>query len=323
MSNPNVGQLVAATWTRMVTDAPEDNIFRDRWLFNEFTTKNGGIRKVTGGTPIGISIEYATNPTFRSYNDTEVIDVQKADVFDEAQYEWKEHSGSVTYSVKQEWLSSGDAAKFDLIGGLVENALNSHKDDISDSMYGDGTGNLSKDINGLQNLIPDNPATGTRGAINAATFSFWRSNQASGAQTTNDFDNLRARMRSMYNTCSDGVASKHPKVGVTTQTVFEGYESLLIPGERFSDKKEGDAGFPNEVLKFKGMRLSFDASCPSARMYFLNPEYIFLMVAKEIWMKLGKELEPVNQNIRVRKVHSLLQFVVKQPRRLGVLTSIS
>lgn len=319
MANPNVGQVVAATWERLVTDKPEDQIFGDRWLFDNMTTSNGGIRKVKGGSPIEITLEYTTNTTFRSYNDQEVLDVQKIDVFDAAQYEWKEHSGTITYSVMQEWKSSGEGAKFDLIGSLVENGIQCHKDNISEAMFGDGTGNSSKNINGLRNLVPSNPATGTVGSINRATFTFWRSNAIDATKTTTQFDNLRAKMRTLYNDCSRGVATEHPTFGVTEQTTFEGYESLLIPGERFTDKSSGDGGFKNEVLKFKGMRLSYDDDCPTGFLWMLNPKHLFLMVASDVWMKLGKELEPINQNIRVRKVHSILQFVTKQPRRLGCL----
>lgn len=250
----------------------------------------------------------------------EVLDVQRIDVFDSAQYEWKEHAGTITYSVIQEWKSSGEGAKFDLIGSLVENGIKSHKDDINEAMFADGTGNSSKDIHGLKLLVPATN-TNTVGAINRNTFTFWRNQAATSSGSS--YSLLRGSMRTMYNNCSLGVAAEHPTVGVTTQTVFEAYEGLLTANERFTDKSSGEGAFKNEVLKFKGMQLSFDEECLAGAMYFLNPKYIYLMVASDVFMKLGKELEPVNQNIRVRKVHSILNFVVSQSRRLGIISSIT
>ena len=65
-------------------------------------------------------------------------------------------------------------------------------------------------------------------------------------------------MRSVYNQCSNGVAGDHPTFGVTTRTVFEAFEGLLLATERFTSKGEADGGFKNEVLKFKGCKLAYD-----------------------------------------------------------------
>jgi hypothetical protein len=325
MPGVNISQVLAAAWPKVVTDSPEDQIFADRWLFQEFTTKNGGLKKIAGGPQIEATIEVGTNTTFRSYSDLEALDVARIDVFDAARYDWREHSGTITYSVLQDFKAGGDTSKFDLIAGLVENAKNSHKNDISRAMYANGTGNGGKDLHGLQLLVPDNPAIGTVGQINAATFTFWRSQQALGTMTATPFDNLRARMRTMYNTCSFGISGEHPQTLVTTQTVFEGYESLLVANERNVSKRgeHADAGYKNEVLKFKGANISYDPDAPAGRMYFLNPKFLKLWVSKNHFMKLGKELEPVNQNLRVRKVHTIIQMGAVQRRRLGVLTVIT
>lgn len=321
MANPNVGQIVATSWHRVVTDKPEDQVFGDRWLFDQFTTANGGLKKLDGGDQIEVTLQYATNTTFRSYSDMETLDVQRIDVIDAAQYDWKEHGGTITYSVIQEFKNSGEGRKTDVIASLIENAIESHKNDLSQSMYADGTGNMGKNILGLKALVPDDPTTGTVGGINRATFTFWRSKQATS--TGASFNLLRASMRTMYNNCSKGYSGQHPTVLVADQTTFEGYESLLTANERFTDKAKGDAGYENEALKFKGAKIGFDADCSSAHMYFLNPKFICLYVSKQYFMNLGKELEPVNQNVRSRKVLTIAQFVAKQPRRLGVLTAIS
>lgn len=322
MADPNIGQLLASTWNRVVTDKPEDNIFADLWLFNRLTTKNGGMVKLDGGAQIEVTLEYATNTTFKSYSDMEALDVYKVDTFDAAQYDWKEHAGTIVTSLIEIFKNSGKAKKFDILEAKISNALKSAKSDLNTMLFGDGTGNGGKDWHGLQQLVPDVATSGTVGGINRATFTFWRTNQKTDGGTA--FSELRANMRTMYNDCSDGAFSSHPTFAVTDQTVFEGYEGLLTANERFTSKAEGEGAFKNEVIKYKGLKLAYDdVMAASARMYFLNEDAIKLYVAKGIFLKLGEPVEPANQTIDVRKVISVGNLCVKQSRRLGVITSIA
>ncbi len=323
MPTPNIGQLLASTWNRVVTDKPEDQIFSDVWLFNRLTTKNGGLVKLDGGAQIEVSLEYATNTTFKSYSDMEALDVYKVDTFDAAQYDWKEHAGTIVTSLIEIFKNSGKARKFDILEAKIDNAIKSAKTDINGMLFGDGTGNSSKDWHGLQQLVPNDPtASASVGGINHGTFTWWRTNtkQDGGAS----FSELRANMRQIYNDCSDGAFSAHPTFGVADQVVFQGYESLLTTNERFDSKASGDGGFKNEVLKFKGMKLAYDDELnASGRLYMLNEDAIKIYVAKGIFLKLGEPVEPANQTIDVRKVVSIGNMVTKQPRRLGVIYSIA
>jgi len=322
MSDPNMGQLLASTWNRVITESPEDQIFKDVWLFNRLTKSNGGLMKVDGGAQIEIPLEYAVNTTFKSYSDMEALDVYKVDTFDAAEYDWKEHAGTVVTSLIEIFKNSGKAKKFDILEAKIQNAIKPAKDDINEMLFADGTGNASKDWHGLQQLIPDDPTTGTVGGVNRATFTWWRTNTDTDGGAS--FSELRANMRQMYNACSDGAFSSHPTFGVTDQTVFEGYEGLLTANERYTSKSDGEGAFKNEVLKFKGMKLAFDAEMSaSARMYFASEDALKLVVAKGVFLKLGEAIEPANQTIDVRKVVSIGNLVVKQSRRLGVIISIA
>lgn len=322
MSVPNIGQLLASTWNKVVTDKPEDTIFNDLWLFNRLT-KGNAIKRTDGGAQIEMTLEYAKNTTFRSYSDMDTLDVTRVDILDAAQYDWKEHGGTLVISEIEKFKNMGDSRKVDILAAKIDNALESAKDAINTMAFSDGTGNGGKDIHGLQMLVPDNATTGTVGTINRATFTFWRSKQISGAHVNTPFDTLRASMRTLYNQCSAGAFTDHPTFGVMDETSFEGYESLLVANERYTDKKEGDGGFQNDVLKFKGMLLAYDLACPLGHAYWLNEKYIKLFVAKSLWLKLGEPIEPTNQAIQVRKVLSILNLCVQNSRRLGVITGIN
>jgi hypothetical protein len=322
MANPNVGQRVAANWELVVKTKPEDQIHNDYWLLNQMSEGKGFIGK-SGGDFISGPIEYALNTTVQSYSDTDEFSTTRVDVFDRYEYQWKEYVGTVLMSELEKDRNSGEGQVFDLLPAKMESLRKSLRRKLNEDAYGDGTGNSGKAITGLAALVSSTPTTGTVGGINRANFSFWRNQQTSGAQSSSAFDNLRATMRSIYNLCSNGVSEDHPSFGVTDRTVFEGYESLLVANERFTDKKDGDGAFKNERLKFKGMMLSYDTSCTASTMYFLNPEFYKWIYKTGAWMKGRPAVNPANQTVDIFAVRSMLNTIATQPRRLGVLTAIT
>ena len=320
MADVNNGQLVATAFENVVTNSPIDQYFDGFWLFNYFTEKNGGLKHIDGGRNIVVSVEYAVNPNFRSITQNETVDTSRVDFLDEAEFDWTIHAGSVVWDEMELFKASGQSAKLDLLEAKIKNGINSHKEDLSLALVASTSGN---NVSGLQTLVPDTATSGSPGGISKTTYSWWRSNSVSGALSATAFDTLRARMRSTYNNCSQGFSGNHPKVIVSGQTPFEGYESLLTPNERFNDKSSGDAGFKNGTLKFKGVDIGYDDRIASTRMYMLNPDGIKLAVGKGHWMKMGKEIESINQFTKVRKVHSFVQLYLTQPRLLGVIHTIS
>lgn len=322
MANPNDGVTIAASWNALVNDKPEDNIHEDYWILNRL--KEGeGFLSVDGGDVITASLEYATNGTVAWYSDLETISTTRQDVFDRAEYSWKEIAGTVVQSELESAINQGSAKKFPLLDGKLKNLRSSFDSVINTALFADGTGSSSKEFGGLQLLVSTTPTTGSPGTINRANFTFWRNQQTSGAKTTSAFDNLRATMRSIYNLCSNGVAGNHPKFAVTTRTVFEGFEGLLLANERFTDKSSGEGGFKNETLKYKGAMLAYDNDCPTGVMYFLNPKFLKLAYAKGHWYKASPAVEPANQTARVFKVHAIANLITTNPRMLGCVTAIT
>lgn len=322
MANPNDGQRVASNWNAVVSAKPEDQINQDYWLFNQMS-EGDGFKGLSGGDEITGPIEYALNSTVQSYSDTDTFSTTRVDVFDRYEYDWKEYVGVIVMSDLESDRNAGEGQLFALAPAKMENLRNSLRSTMNTDMYLDGTGNSSKALTGLQALVSSTPTTGTVGAINRANFSFWRNQQTSGAQTASAFDNLRSTMRSIYNLSSNGVGDQHPTFGVTDRTVFEGYESLLVANERFMDKKSGDGGFKNEVLKFKGMLLSYDNACTASAMYMLNPQFYKMIYKTGSWMRAKPAVTPANQTVDIIPVRTMANTVAIQPRRLGVITAIS
>jgi hypothetical protein len=324
MAIPNLGQTVAMAWEAHVGTTPEDNIHNDYWLFNRLS-EGKSFEQVDGGRTINGPIEYALNTTYRSYSDTEPIDTTRIDVFDEFSFPWKEYAGAVVMSELEKAKNQGEGRKFALLPAKLENMKNSAHNLMNAAFYGDGTGNNNKDFGGLAALVSSTPTTGSVGGINRATFTFWRNQQASGAQSATAFDNLRSTMRSQYNNASAGVDEQHPEYAVTDQTTLQGYEALLIANERVTDKtkSQANAGFKNGWFMFKDIPVAYDRACPAGSMYLLNYRNLKLAYQKGYWLKGFPGVDPANQTIEVFKIMTIANLYSNNPRRLSVITAIT
>lgn len=321
-TGPNDGQIVASAWEDYVSQDPIDNIFDRYWLLENL--REGQSFKKGAGDPITGTIEYAVNTTVKAMSELETLDVTRVDVFDRYEYAWKFVGGDIVMSEYERGITAGSAGKFDLYAGKISNLKNSFENQINVDLFSDGTGTSSKQVGGLQLLVPTDPTTGTVGGINRATYSFWRSQQTSGAQTATAYDNLRSVMRSIYNLCSNGIGQELPEFAVFTRTDFQGYEGLLTSFERYNRTSANDAGvsgFKGTKLMFKDIPVSFDNDCPSATGYILNRRNLFIRYL--FWMKAFPPASPVNQFIDVVKILSVFNLCTNNPRRLGVITSIS
>lgn len=326
MADPNLGQVSASLWESVIGTKPTDNIFNSRALF--FALGEKGFKEQSdGGRLIEFSLEYATNTTFKSYGELDTIDTTRIDVFDAARFDWKINAGTVVWSDLEQLRAAGANRKFDVIAEKLENGKDSHIAAMNVQMWGDGTGNGSKDIEGLQKVISATPTTGTVGGINRATFTFYRNQQNSGAQSSAAFDNLRAKMRTTYNQCSLGGVDRTPTAAITTRTVFEGYQSLTTTLERYNKDGKGprgiDAGWANDAMQFNGADLFYDEDCPAGNLYFVNPKYLKLVYLKGGWMKMKDVIEPANQLGYVQRIFTAANLGTNASRHLGVVTAIT
>lgn len=323
MANPNVGQLVAQAWQKLTNDGkPEDNIFEEYSQLKRLE-EGKAFRPFTGGRSLIGTIEYAVNSTVESISPTQTLDTTIVDVFDEWEANWKQYAGTFSMTSFEDAVNRGDSAKFNLEKGKLKNLRMSMRKRINEDIFG-ATSNAT-DLSGLQSLVPDSPSTGTVETINAGTYSFWRSKQTSGAQTTSAYDNLRASMRAIRTACSKGQGVMYPTDYVTGSATANGYEGLLIANERIVDKKDSSAngGFQGDVYYFGTAKVFWDGDCADARMYALNRHNLQMAYQTGYWFKGYPAVNPANQLLDVFKAETQCQLITNNRRHLGVVTSIS
>jgi len=102
-----------------------------------------------------------------------------------AQYKIAQYADSVTMSGLEMLQNSSKEAIIDLLDGRMQVSEARLLNRISGDLYGDGTGNGGKNIDGLAAAISTSPSTGTYGGINRSNWTFWRNQVTTGATSSN------------------------------------------------------------------------------------------------------------------------------------------
>lgn len=306
--NTNFDSLLSTTIANY-RDQLTDNVFNARPLTNHLMDR-GRIRMVDGGTKIVEPLIYAENSTVASYSGYDTLSLTAQEGITAAEFDWKQYAVSIAISGIEEAKNNGEQAIINLLEAKVMQAEESMKEGFNAMFFGDGTGNSGKDWLGLAAIVD---SAGTVGGINRATAGneFWRSYEegTAGALTTAD-------MTTAYNTVS--VGNDHPDMVLTTQTLFEKYESLLTPQLRYTDTKTADSGFQN--LLFKAAPVVYDVDCQAGVMYFINSKYLTLVGHSGKWFQQTEFVRPENMDARYALIFCYGNLTVRNAKKQGKLT---
>lgn len=305
MPNANFDTLLSTTLNKY-RKRLTDNVFTDRvltWYLND----KGRVR-LRGGAKIIEPLLYASNSTFSSYSGYDTIALTPQTGITAAEYDWKQIADSIAISGIEEAKNAGEEAVLDLLEAKIEQAEETMKEGLNTMLFADGTGNTGKDFLGLAAVVSD---TTTLGNIVPATDTWWKSKLEATAGALTE-----AYMRKMYNDCS--VGNDKPDMIITTQTLFEKYESLLTPQVRYSDVKMANLGFEN--LMFKGAPVTFDRACQAGVVYFLNSKYLGLVGHSDRWFTQTPFVRPENMDARYALITAYGNLTCRNRSRLGKLT---
>jgi hypothetical protein len=322
MADPNDGRDVTESWEAYVSQDPVDNIFARHYMLEQLRA-NGSFEQQNGRAIFHI-LEYAENSTVKWMSEYETLDVTPQTPFDQAEFAWKNIGGDVPMSEFEKAITAKGAGKFDVMARKLDNLKSTIEETVNTGLFADGNGTAGKELGGLQLLVSTTPTTGTVGQISRVTFSFWRNQETSGAQSLAAFDKLKASLESVYNSCSNGLGKETPTFCVTTQTVFQGYMGLLVAQERYDRVSSSDkavSGFKGMTAMFKDIPIGYDAACPTGNAYILNNRNLHLVY--QLWMKAYDPVNPSNQFVDVFKVLCSLNLTTDNPRRLGVVDLIT
>jgi hypothetical protein len=275
--------------------------------------------KVTedGGLTIRRPVLFELNDTVGSYDGYDPIDVTPQDGFGYAEYSWKQYAGSVTIDGKTEAVNEGSARIIAILEAKMEQLRLSMTQDLNTMVWGDGTGNSSKDMLGIQAIVAATAGT-TLGGIDAATETWWENERVTGAISLATTAGVKT-LNSILNSLS--VVNSKPDFEFTTQANFESYEALAVPNIRFQDLHMAELGF--EAVSHKGAELMFEDDVPANAWYFLNSDHLEFVQKDNRWMKLLGFRSPVDQDAKTALVVSMGNLITDVRRAHGVATNVS
>lgn len=302
MAVPNLAELVTSTdYSR--TRRMSDNVTKMNALMARLK-KKGKIKTFSGGRQIMQELEYAENGTVIRFSGYDELDISPSDVFTQAIFDIKQYGVAVSISRLEEIQNHGKEQLIDLLDARIKNAERSLVNTLAVDMYSDGTASSSKQIGGLQLLVPDDPTTGTVGGINRATWTFWRPYlyDLSVNSVTISATTIQAVMNTTYMNITRG--GDHPDLIVADNTYYSYFLASLQNIQRMTNPDLAELGFDN--TKFLGADVIFDGGlgggCPSNRMYFLNTDYIHWRPSEIENFTTSEERFSVNQLAMVKLI---------------------
>lgn len=312
--NSNFDAILSTTLANY-RDQLTDNVFTARPLTYHLMDK-GRIRMLNGGTKIVEPLIYGQNSTVKPYSGYDAIDLTPQQGISAAEFEWKQYAASIAISGIEEAKNNGEQEVINLLEAKIMQAEESMREGFNQMFFADGTDTLGaggtdsgKSWNGLGNLVSDVAVGGIDPA--ASGNAWWASYEEDTAGALSLAD-----MSTAYNSVS--VGNDHPDMVLTTQTLFEKYESLLQPQLRYTDTKTADAGFQN--LLFKSAPVVYDVHAPAGTVYFVNSKYISLVGHSEKWFANTPFVRPENMDARYALIMCYGNLTVRNRAKQGKLT---
>lgn len=300
--------------------------------------------KWRGGQNINKSIKVSKNTNGGSFSGLDVFSTAEVDNRIKLIFGPKFYHKDVVVQLTELAVNRADEDRIvDLAALELESAAQDMADDIGTMFYGDGTGNSSKDMLGLQAIVDDATSVATYGGQSRSTYTTLKATRtASGGTIT------LAKMATLYNAITSG--SVKPTLGLCNETVWSLIEQLFDSRERIisdvpmmKNGLVGGAGFTG--IYYKGVPIIADEKATAQTLYFVNENFLHFSALQ---MPMSKPINygvvidgndytnvkglgftwtdwiiPTNQAALIGHIYLGGEFWSENPKRHGRLTGIT
>ncbi len=258
--------------------------------FMAWAFANDRVEFEDGGHEITNPLTLGRNPNVASYEYYDSLPVAQTNEFDTVTYTWSRVAGTVIISDQEEDENRGEAQIFKLMKAKMNVLEESIKEKFSGFLYGSGTG---MDPNGLANLVPDDPTTGTLGGISRVSETQWRTSayDFSGALDSTNIE------EAFDDVIMDLTLKKDkPNLILVGRNIWRIYraavrDKVVIPlTDTGNGRRMMDLGFTG--LSHQNIPMLYDEDCGVDKAYFLNDKYIKLHILRHVNMKIKKLSAP-------------------------------
>ena len=295
-------ELVTTTFRNHSKDVA-DNVTKHNALYRKLQD-TGNVRLEDGGLSIVQPLEYASNSTYQRYSGYDVLNIGAVDVLSAAEFPWRQVAVNLAISGLEMRTNSGENRIINFVKAKIKNAQHSFANGLSTNLYSDGT--AANQINGLQTLVAD-AGTGTVGGINSSTYAFWQNVVQSaaaplqgGSAITPSASTIESLMLPLWIKLTRGMDT--PDLIVMSDDYFTFFEQSQTSLKRYTPDETGKVGMLS--MKYKTADVFFDSSggIPAAHAYFLNTNYIDLVVHQDANITMLDDVESINQDALVKMI---------------------
>lgn len=321
MASPN------STFTEIVTttlrEHPSeisDNVSLHNALYSRMKSK-GNIKKIDGGYEIVRPLDYAQNATYQRFSGFDTLNVNASEVLSAAKYDWCQAAVHVVASGRELRMNSGANQIADLAKARLKNAIRTAANYMSVDLYSSGA--LTNQMGGLSYMVSSD-GTGTVGGIVAGTYTWWK-NQYREISGTNTWtkSTIKGEMNALWLNCVRG--ADKPDLIVSSNDFYAAYWESLQDLQRFATADKAEAGF--QSLKFASADVIFDNnsnfSTTAEKMYFLNTDYLEMVVHRDANWTQAEDKMSVNQDAVVIPLLWMGNLVCSNRSLQGVLLDAS
>jgi hypothetical protein len=312
-----IDNMFTTTWAKRKTAAIEQAYLKTPLIF--WLKEKGRVEEQKGYSRVEIPLEYGRNETVKWIGKGSTVPLTEGELFTMCYEEWKYVAVSIIRYGTEDQKNKGAAKIIDYVARKVNAAERSLWEDFERAMFADGTG--LNEPNGLQNLIPVDPTTGTIHGLNRATYEWFRTQTkaSSGVFSVYGISDIR----NMLNNITKYSKSEVKDIFyVTDQTTYEAFDDMMLDIRQFHNQKLIDAGF--EHLVYRGRPFMWCPSAPAAQIRFINPQYLKLVIDPDYFMDMTDwKAIPDQVNDRVAQIVCAMNMVTSRPITQGVLHTIT
>lgn len=324
--------LYTTTWHQMKGTAIE-NIFNGSpfWFWLK---EHDMLESVAGGRFLTEPIRYAKSENVQFVEKGQAVSLQDKEFLTTSHDNWKYLVDVVVRFMQDDQQNRGKHQLINLVSSKLENAQDSLTDKMEETLCGSNA-SASKQWNGLQDLIQDDPTSSTVvQGINQSTDTWWQNqfhdySGGGGTDFSADGDTI---MNNMFNRCSRGLRMASPNILLGGQGVWEAYYETTVSQRRVSNKTMGDAGFQN--IEFRGVPFVWSpqvapvngegvAAGNEGRLYMMSTKMLKFKYDPSIFFDMTKWKEiPEQVNDRVAQIVVAGNLMTRRRRSLGVIFNI-
>jgi len=329
-----------------------DNIFDSNIMARKYLAN---AEKLSGGRSIITPLEVALATNYIGfYGDYDTQAPATNAPIKQATWDWVQAYAGINLSGREIGLNSGDAQVLSLLTSKLKNAEKSLKDLFGSAIWNTGAVGSAgtylehTSLGYIDNVVPADGdghiitstaghktagITSTTGSAVGVGDDYWfvpASNKkvptmtgtSATAEEMTGLDGQVAHMIVLMTQCYGActIDQDQPDLIVTTQTMYDLYESCLQANKRYMGETAiGNAGFKG--LQFKNALVVVDSHVSDGQMYFLNSNYLDYKVhsSRNFEWEGFKTQEQVDATYG--RIFWMGQFVCTNPRMLGLIHS--